>query len=547
MTMAIAQFRERCPLCDQWGNRAAAGRFPIGRPTGHCLIRSCPERYLSKPFPNDAEEERLRVLREYPLGAAAKARLDRIAHLAAQICAAPTGLVSLVEADRQIFVGKSGIDVAGTPREQSFCAHAMVHDEAMVVPDARIDARFSRNPLVTGAPGIRFYAGQPLASAEGLPLGTLCVIDHEPREGLTEAQRSALVTLADVVQTVLESLRSEAGSQAEQDRSLGMVAELEQRFALLADSLPQMVWSTPPDGKPDYFNRQWCDFTGSSAETSYGGGWLGFLHPEDAPVAAQVWQQAVDRGQTYEIRYRLRRRDGVFRWVVARGLPMQDQNGKAVRWIGTCTDIHDEMETADALEILSQELSHRIKNIFAVIGGLVSLSSRNHPDAEKFARELYGRILSLGRAHAYVGGHGARSDLSAHRSLKGLLAEILTPYREAEVDRVTIHGDDIAIDERSATPLALVFHELATNSAKYGAIGNAVGTVNIELEAGDPVCLRWIERGISGAASNRTSGFGSRLIDMSITRQLGGTYETRWGANELAVTIAVPAENLNRG
>ena len=501
---------------------------------------------MSSQTRSDAETERLRILDQYPLDRSDENRLNRIARLAAEICNAPIGLVSIVEENRQVFIGRAGLDVCETAREQSFCAHAMGQAAAMVVNDAARDDRFAANPLVTGDLGIRFYAGQPLVSPEGQPLGALCVIDHSPRDGLTSQQADALATLGELVMSLLEGLRADAQAELARSQSLIQVAELEQRFAVLADSLPQLVWSTPPDGLSDYFNGPWVDFTGLPAQSSYGTGWLSLLHPEDAPVAAQAWSRAVTAGRSYEVRYRLRRHDGAYRWVIARGLPLFDRDGRVMRWIGTCTDIDDEMANADALELLSQELHHRIKNIFAVIGGLVSLSSRSHPDAADFAAELYGRILALGRAHAFIGSPGSRSDETVHGGLKGMLADLLSPYMISGSNRITITGDEIAIDDRSATPLALVFHELATNSAKYGALGADDGTVEIALSAGDPVCLRWIEKGISRTGEAMPGGFGTRLIDMSIKRQLGGQYETTWGESSLELAISIPLANVER-
>ncbi|MFM5929280.1 MAG: PAS domain-containing protein [Novosphingobium sp.] len=492
------------------------------------------------------EADRLKVLGQYPLQDADERRLDRIARLAAQICGTPIALVSIVEEDEQVFIGKAGLTVCSTDRQSSFCAHAMRGEQAMVVPDAARDPRFASNPLVTGEPNIRFYAGQPLVSPEGMPLGALCVIDDKPRDGLSEDQAEGLATLAVAVMALLETARTDARSRVEQDISQSEQAELQQRFEVLADSLPQMVWSTPPDGMSDYFNKQWCDFTGLPAEASFGTGWLGFLHPEDAPIAAQAWTQAVATGSAYEVRYRMRRHDGQHRWVIARGLPLTQADGTVTRWIGTCTDIDDEVNTADALELLSQELHHRIKNIFAVVGGLVSLSSRSHPDAAEFATDLYNRILALGRAHAFIGSPGSRSDGTVHGGLKGMLSELLLPYRTEKGDQIRITGDEIAMDDRSATPLALVFHELATNSAKYGAIGSASGTVEIALSDGDPVQMRWIERGTTRRGEKKPGGFGSRLIDMSIRRQLGGDYDTVWGSDSLEITMSVPQDNIER-
>lgn len=128
------------------------------------------------------------------------AALRRITAFAAALCDAPVALVSLVEEHRQSFLARTGLDVTETPRETSFCQYAMREGTIMTVPDATADPRFADNPLVTGEPGIRFYAGAPLVTDHGVPLGALCIIAHEARpDGLSALQRQGLLVLADDV------------------------------------------------------------------------------------------------------------------------------------------------------------------------------------------------------------------------------------------------------------------------------------------------------------------------------------------------------------
>lgn len=154
------------------------------------------------------ERERLDTLRSYQvLDTAAKAGHDDITRLAAHLTGCPIALISLVDSERQWFLSRVGLGVESTARSISFCTHAIQRpDRVMVVPDAQLDERFCKNPLVSGDPFVRFYAGAPLVSPEGHALGTLCVIDHEPRE-LAPGVGEALQALARLVVMQLEFRR----------------------------------------------------------------------------------------------------------------------------------------------------------------------------------------------------------------------------------------------------------------------------------------------------------------------------------------------------
>jgi GAF domain-containing protein len=161
---------------------------------------------ITYPVPaNDAD--RLLALRAYKiLDTKPEERFDELTRLAALICRVPISLISLIDTDRQWFKSRFGLDVQETPRAQAFCTHAIMQPEMFVVPDASKDERFAHNPLVTGDPHIRFYAGAPLAARDGHVLGTLCVIDREPHT-LTEAQKEALKIVGRLVIANIELRR----------------------------------------------------------------------------------------------------------------------------------------------------------------------------------------------------------------------------------------------------------------------------------------------------------------------------------------------------
>jgi len=151
------------------------------------------------------EQARLKALKELSLlDTLPEEEYDDIVHLASQICNTPISLISLIDEDRQWFKAKVGLDAQETPREYAFCAHAIHHpNDLFVIQDSRKDVRFIDNPLVTDQPEVVFYAGMPLTDEKGNALGTICVIDHEPKE-LTESQSAALKALSRQVMRLFE-------------------------------------------------------------------------------------------------------------------------------------------------------------------------------------------------------------------------------------------------------------------------------------------------------------------------------------------------------
>ena len=163
----------------------------------------------------DHERERQRALDRLGVDVFRDTALDDIVRMAAETFGVPTALVSIVDGDRQWFKSRVGMAATETPREWAFCAHAIESpDQVMVVEDARADPRFADNPLVTGDPRIRFYAGAPLVTGSGHAIGTVCVIDAQPRR-VDPAQLESLRFMAQQVMTTLENRRRDAGGPAE--------------------------------------------------------------------------------------------------------------------------------------------------------------------------------------------------------------------------------------------------------------------------------------------------------------------------------------------
>ena len=198
------------------------------------------------PLPKN-ETDRLRALRSYKiLDTRPEERFDELTQLAAIICGVPMSLITLIDADRQWFKSKVGIELSETPRAQAFCTHAIMQPQMFVVPDAAEDERFAKNPLVTGDPNIRFYAGAPLATSDGHLLGTMCVLDRKPRT-LSGEQKIALEILGRQVVANMElrsNLRELKEALAAREAAEGPSGEsavgLDNIIATLDDALSQL-------------------------------------------------------------------------------------------------------------------------------------------------------------------------------------------------------------------------------------------------------------------------------------------------------------------
>ena len=157
------------------------------------------------------------------------------------------------------------------------------------------------------------------------------------------------------LEAVNQSLRNEI---AERERAEEAVRESEDRLRLVIDTIPQQIWSGPPDGSLDFCNVQWLSYTGLTQEQVQGKGWQRMLHPDDRERVLMAWEESVAKGTPYEQEERHRRAEGQYRWFLARGVPLKDSEDHIVRWYGTNTDIEDRRRTEEALQEAQDKLAH---------------------------------------------------------------------------------------------------------------------------------------------------------------------------------------------
>ncbi|KAI9699181.1 MAG: hypothetical protein M1820_007260 [Bogoriella megaspora] len=145
-------------------------------------------------------------------------------------------------------------------------------------------------------------------------------------------------------------------------RIAAQIRENERQFEYIANMIPQMIWTTTPNGTHDWYSQRWYDYTGLSVAESFGEGWMLAFHEEDMPATTERWLHSLATGEEYQTEYRCRRHDGEWRWMLGRALPFRDDDGTIIRWFGTCTDIHDLVETREAAQQLRAQLLRVIEH-----------------------------------------------------------------------------------------------------------------------------------------------------------------------------------------
>jgi PAS domain S-box-containing protein len=385
------------------------------------------------------DSDRLHALRALAIvGTDPEPHFDAVCHIARALFQVPIALVSLVEEDRQWFKARCGLSSEGTPREIAFCGHTILSDEVLVVEDATRDPRFAANPLVTGEPRIRSYAGAPLVLQPGIRVGTVCVIDTSPRV-FSDEQKRQLRSLADIVVAHLRLQAARRASEEEEVRRRSAERALAERVAgmetmLRAQQLAEKAasighWRILPEGPSVHWSEGLARIFGRPLPE--GGAipldeHLAFYHPDDGPgVRARI--EAAFSGEMphaggYQGRARVVRPDGTLRHVIIQGAPETADPTPAALY-GVVLDVTDmvlrEEQAQEAGRVLSATLERMDQ-------GLVMLG----PDRR--VRLLNARaqdLLGLPDTVLYLG--ASFDDIRAFQHARGEFARAADPTEES--------------------------------------------------------------------------------------------------------------------
>jgi PAS domain S-box-containing protein len=307
------------------------------------------------------EADRLKAVEAYDiLDTPREKDFDDIAKMASEILRVPIAVVNFMAAERQWFKAEIGLGIRETPRDIAICAHAILQPGIFVVPDTTKDERFRNNPLVAGEPHLRFYAGALLETPEGLPLGTMCVLDYKPRE-LSEHEAFVLSTLARQVMTQLDLRR------ALRDKN-----KSEERLTLALEASGFVgTWDWDVVADRVIADPRFVSIFGGDPEQSKMGvpvaEYVKAIHPEDLEKVKRAISRAMQSGDPFQAEYRLQQADGSVRWIDARGRCRFDAAGKPVRFPGVAVDITDRKqseaaarEAADRFRVMAESMGQKI-------------------------------------------------------------------------------------------------------------------------------------------------------------------------------------------
>ena len=493
-----------------------------------------------------SDAKRRRALQELAiLDTDAEPAFDQLTALASDLFDAPIALISLIDDDRQWFKASVGLEVRSTPRDVSFCDHAIRGGQAMVVPDATLDTRFFMNPLVTGAPHVRFYAGVPLHYNDAL-IGTLCIISPKVRYDFDTVQLGRLQKLADSISATL-ILRQEAMANKAAIRKL---QETQRKLELMEEVAGVGYWHIDLRANEAFWSRGVYAIHGLNRE-SYRpqiATAIDLFHPDDRAELSRCIADSAATGGEFTFKLRLMRADGEERIVFAKGGAEMGEDGKPEFLFGTLEDVTESSQIENTLRAASEtaeahqqaksdflsNMSHEIRTPLTTMIGYSNLLT-GVKDLPKDAQHYIGRINKAGKALlALVNDVLDFSKLEAGQvtldpqatQMKTLASDVVEEFHVLAQSK----GFDIEFDYDAASPVWLMIDDVRIRQVLYNLVGNACkftrqGHVNVAATAAGGRLRVEVRDSGPGLTEDQQVQLFKRFnqVDNSINRKYGGS------------------------
>src|SRR5664279_4589813 len=376
--------------------------------------------------------------------------------------------------------------------------------------------------MVVRADGSKLYVSvniDPLRNGKGELVGAVnCFLDITERKRIDQA---------------LENSRRRA-------------LEQEQLLAATYEHAAIGISEISPDGTFLRVNEAICAISGYSREEHLNLNLFHHTHSEDIDPDQEAFRKQVTGNlEFYSIEKRIVRKDGRMIWLSVRSSPVRGDDGQMLYVVRVVQDITERKTSERRQRLLIDELNHRVKNTLATVQSLASQTARGASTPAAFREGFEGRLIALSKAHDQLTMHHWES-----AELRDLLSGTLAPYTGASPDRIVLRGEDVVLRPRAVLTLAMAFHELTTNAAKYGALSVPGGRVEIRWQpvqaddGGRPsLKIEWIEQDGPAVVEPERRGFGSKLIEGSIAAEHGGSARLTFEPTGMRCAIVLPLES----
>jgi PAS domain S-box-containing protein len=319
------------------------------------------------------------------------------------------------------------------------------------------------------------------------------------------------------------------------DRRAGEVAlrESESRFRTAADSSPALMWMSDENAEITFANQRYRTFFGVETDAMLGEGWRSIVHPEDVDAFHAAFLARFAVREPAHLTVRVNHPELGVRWLSCDCGPRYAEDGAFLGYVGVNIDVTEQKRSEEQMQLLLDELNHRVKNNLATVQSIAYQTARHAPDLPTFRKTFDQRLVALSRTHDIL-----TANAWENANLRAVLESELGPYGD---NRVRLDGPAIRLNPQQALALGLVVHELATNAAKYGALSHEdSGCVRVTWSGGDDrLAMLWSERDGPETSPPERRGFGSRLIERGV-QEMGGEVVKDWLPEGLDCRITIP-------